>query len=294
VKKVLYIKSKHSFIYGFLLGGMMGEGNKEFTIMVVDDNFFSLQVIIDELDEGDNNFKVVTFDKPEEACNSLEEVDPDMIISDYEMPLLNGVEVCEAVRKNDKYKSIPFVLLTGRIDDDKRARAMEIGLTDIMLKPIKDHALLKYVEQYAQLQGSSQEVVQDSSEEDVLKGNVLIVAEDKLVRRVLKRVFRFDEFKFFEAQDASGAEGILKRESIDLIFLDKELSGKNGIDWCRELRSAEEFKNISILGVTEESNDDGSEFMDAGADNVVARAYDQKEEIFARTKIQLAPHRGTI
>ena len=107
----------------------------QFTIMVVDDSRVSREVVLSELSHRDE-FDTVMFESPIAALNALETVDPDMIISDYVMPVLNGFELCHAVRAHPKYSKVPFVLLSGKIDDDSRAKAMEIGVTHLFLKPL--------------------------------------------------------------------------------------------------------------------------------------------------------------
>jgi DNA-binding response OmpR family regulator len=71
---------------------------------------------------------------------------PDLIISDVNMPFLDGFELLSLIRADASTASIPVILLSGRSDGDTMARAVELGAADFLTKPVTRDQLLESVE----------------------------------------------------------------------------------------------------------------------------------------------------
>ena len=71
---------------------------------------------------------------------------PDLIISDLNMPFLDGFELLSLLRTDAETASIPVVLLSGRSDGDTMAKAVELGATDFLIKPVMLDQLLESIE----------------------------------------------------------------------------------------------------------------------------------------------------
>jgi chemosensory pili system protein ChpA (sensor histidine kinase/response regulator) len=88
-----------------------------------------------------------------DALEKLESVQPDAIILDIEMPRMNGYEFLSILRKNEKFRSIPVVMLTSRTSDKHRAKAEELGVDYYLNKPFQEEAFLQLlggIRQYRQ------------------------------------------------------------------------------------------------------------------------------------------------
>jgi DNA-binding response OmpR family regulator len=77
-----------------------------------------------------------------------------------------------------------------------------------------------------------------------LKGKILIVDDEKSVRELFTGVFTDENYEVVTTEDGNQALDILKRDNIDVIFLDLKLFGMNGIDLCRQIR---ETKPMSMI-----------------------------------------------
>ncbi len=64
-----------------------------------------------------------------------EQAPPDVIITDINMPRMNGFEFIEGVRSTDAYRAIPILVLTTESDAEKKARARQAGATGWIVKP---------------------------------------------------------------------------------------------------------------------------------------------------------------
>jgi len=77
-----------------------------------------------------------------------------------------------------------------------------------------------------------------------LKGKILIVDDEASVRELFSGVFADENYEVIAAENGNQALDILKRDNIDVIFLDLKLFGMNGIDLCRQIR---ETKPVSMI-----------------------------------------------
>ena len=71
---------------------------------------------------------------------------PDLIVSDVNMPFLDGFELLSLLRADPETASIPVILLSGRGDGDTMAKAVELGAADFLTKPVTHEQLLDSVE----------------------------------------------------------------------------------------------------------------------------------------------------
>jgi DNA-binding response OmpR family regulator len=71
---------------------------------------------------------------------------PDLIVSDVNMPFLDGFELLSLMRSDKSTASIPVILLSGRSDGDSMAKAVELGAADFLTKPVTRDQLLESVE----------------------------------------------------------------------------------------------------------------------------------------------------
>ena len=71
---------------------------------------------------------------------------PDLIVSDLNMPFLDGFELLSLLRSEPDTASIPVILLSGRSDGDTMAKAVELGAADFLIKPVTRDQLFESIE----------------------------------------------------------------------------------------------------------------------------------------------------
>ena len=67
---------------------------------------------------------------------------PDLVILDWMLPKLSGIELCKKVRSNKKIKNIPIIMLTARGEEEDRLKGLEMGADDYVTKPFSLNELL--------------------------------------------------------------------------------------------------------------------------------------------------------
>jgi CheY-like chemotaxis protein len=102
-------------------------------ILVADDNTNIQKMVSLALEERGIN--VVSVGNGEAAVRRIPDVDPDLVLADIFMPVRNGYEVCEFVKKNERFAHVPVILLVGAFDplDEKEAR--RVGADGVLKKP---------------------------------------------------------------------------------------------------------------------------------------------------------------
>ena len=111
--------------------------------LVVDDEFHIVQVVAIKL--RNNGFDVVTAENGALAYQAVCEQTPDIIITDYQMPVLSGIELIEKLRQNPATANIPVVMLTARnfsIEDDQK---QALRISACLSKPFSPREVLQTV-----------------------------------------------------------------------------------------------------------------------------------------------------
>jgi chemosensory pili system protein ChpA (sensor histidine kinase/response regulator) len=112
--------------------------------LVVDDSITVRRVTQRLLER--NGMRVLTAKDGVDAVSMLQENLPDIILLDIEMPRMDGYEVAAHVRADPRLKNIPIVMITSRVSEKHRARAIELGVDDYLGKPYQESQLLDAIE----------------------------------------------------------------------------------------------------------------------------------------------------
>jgi chemosensory pili system protein ChpA (sensor histidine kinase/response regulator) len=112
--------------------------------LVVDDSITVRRVTQRLLER--NGMRVLTAKDGVDAVSLLQEHLPDVILLDIEMPRMDGYEVAAHVRNDPRLKNIPIVMITSRVSEKHRARAIELGVDDYLGKPYQESQLLDAIE----------------------------------------------------------------------------------------------------------------------------------------------------
>jgi len=123
--------------------------------LVVDDSITVRRVTQRLLER--NGMRVMTAKDGVDALSILQEHVPDVILLDIEMPRMDGYELATHVRADTRLADIPIVMVTSRVGEKHRARAIEIGVNDYLGKPYQENQLLDAIEPLveARRQGAS-------------------------------------------------------------------------------------------------------------------------------------------
>ncbi|HEX8746451.1 MAG TPA: response regulator [Pyrinomonadaceae bacterium] len=104
--------------------------------LLLADDSVTIQKVID-LTFSDEGIEVTTVGNGEQALSKLDELQPDIVLADVFMPGRNGYEVCEHIKRDERYRHIPVMLLVGSFEPFDEAEARRVGADDYLTKPFQ-------------------------------------------------------------------------------------------------------------------------------------------------------------
>ncbi len=102
-------------------------------ILIIEDETTQMELLAYNLEK--EQYQVFKAQDGEEGLLLAEENNPDLIILDWMLPKLSGIEVCRQLKRGKNTKDIPIVMLTARGEENDKVRGLDIGADDYIVKP---------------------------------------------------------------------------------------------------------------------------------------------------------------
>ncbi len=119
-------------------------------ILIVDDNKENL-FLLETMIKG-SGYEVVSAKDGKDALEKLQTEEVSMIISDILMPIMDGFQLCKAIKKDDIFKKIPFVFYTATYTDEKDKKlALCLGADRFLVKPMEPDRFMAAMTYYSQM-----------------------------------------------------------------------------------------------------------------------------------------------
>lgn len=112
-------------------------------ILTVDDSMSMRMLLKTSLTK--QGFHIETADDGEHGLARMSELGPDLLITDINMPKMDGFELIEAVRALPEFRGIPILVLSTEFSDEKKARARSAGATGWITKPFDPDKLVSAI-----------------------------------------------------------------------------------------------------------------------------------------------------
>ncbi|MEM9546200.1 MAG: response regulator [Bacteroidota bacterium] len=172
------------------------------TVLIVEDNFDLRQYITTILQE---DYQIKTAEHGEDALEQLgvensesqngkTYIKPDLILTDIMMPIMDGLEFLQHLKKEDHLRHIPTIMLTARQSLDMKLDALRIGVDDYLTKPFNDQELVTRVKNL--IENSKNRIVADpvNGEEDISRISTndlkwLLEVEQVILKNISKTDF---------------------------------------------------------------------------------------------------------
>jgi len=142
-----------------------GENKESFCILIVDDDIMSLHALEVLLANSTDN--ILCAENGDDALRLAIQFQPDLVITDWQMPGMNGIELCKTLRKTEFAKHLYIIMLTANEDDDELVQAFEAGADDYVVKPFNPKVLKarirggKRLVKYQETMNRNQEIIHD-------------------------------------------------------------------------------------------------------------------------------------
>ncbi len=114
---------------------------EKLSILIVDDNSYMVTIIRTILTSFGVT-KIIEANNGQEGLKKIYETAPDIIILDWEMPVMNGAEMVKAIRQEGKsHAFLPIIMLTAHTSQNRIIRAQNLGVNEILCKPVSSKIL---------------------------------------------------------------------------------------------------------------------------------------------------------
>lgn len=242
-----------------------GNASPKSVILLVEDNL-DLQDFIKSLLESE--YEVITADNGKEALSILSKQDAvgsgqnnrplptascHLIISDIMMPLMDGYQLLEAVKSNEKLRHLPMIMLTARVEVEDKLKALKIGVDDYLTKPFVEEELLARIENLLKNAKFRQLAVAEHGQtnDEIEKGLELELPteEEKAWLKRLDETILTHLSDFNYTLDDLAAELLLSKRQLHRRI--KQLIGQTANDYIKTMRLAKARK---LLETGEESS----------------------------------------
>jgi len=117
--------------------------NLQPNVLIVEDEPPLVELLSYNLEKA--GFQIHIARDGEEAVLAVEERKPDLILLDWMLPYVSGIEICRRIRRNPETRNVPIIILTARGEEDDRIRGLEAGADDYVVKPFSPSELVARV-----------------------------------------------------------------------------------------------------------------------------------------------------
>ena len=216
--------------------------NKNLSILLVDDDMQSIEVVTNYLKSAGFQW-IYTLHNGKSALEFLEKNAVDMIISDWEMPEMDGLGLLQAVRNHPKLSKTPFLMIASQTSHEKMKilDAKNTGVDAYLVKPFRNFMLLEKIAN-----------VLFEREWSVQRG-ALVIDDDQSVRDFVSTALKQLGFSPVHVA-ADGVEGFSKLEAnfseISIVVCDWDMPKMTGIELLRKVRSTSTLAKIPFLMAT--------------------------------------------
>ncbi len=242
------------------------------TILVVDDERMICDLMRAVLSR--HGHTVLTATGGREGLELFQQHRPRITLLDLRMPEMDGIAVLKQIRAMEPKASV--VVLTGGTSDSLEYQALEMGVTDFLRKGLSlnvlERTLARALQQpvMAATLPSPGARAPVGTEESV---SILVVDDEQMVLDMLKQYLTSEGYQVRTAGDGGPALALVEREQPQMIILDLNMPGLNGIAVLRQLR-AMQYRGGTILLTGSEDEKLLLEALDLGSMDVIGKPID--------------------
>lgn len=212
-------------------------------ICIIDDEHETLEIhktYLEEVmtEEHEQAYEIVTFSNGEEALKHMDEVCPDVILLDIEMPFLGGFEVLDTLKNSRRFTDTPIIGVTGQRNKSVALSFLGRGASAYITKPVEKKLLIEKVA----------EIIR-KEEEKKNRPHILLVDDDPESILVYKNML-LERYNVTALSSGKSALMYLKKFKPELIILDYQMPLYNGRAMYKMIKAMENVQDIPIMFLT--------------------------------------------
>lgn len=215
-----------------------------------------------------------------EALDLVDTVKPDLILTDIEMPVMDGIEFCKKIRSRTESSETPLIILSSRVDYDTIAKGFDSGADEYLTKPFYPDDLLNIVESY---------LVPPPAKR---KESVLIVSPSRNITHLLRLSLEKQGFDVLATVGPNDALDAMVKAKPDLVVCENDLDGMTGFQFCTQVRYIPEIKKTPFVLVTDKTSVGARKMGEKVGVNAYLTKPFTRENVIVLVERLLAEHRS--
>ncbi len=264
------------------VGEIRGRRHNELRVLVVDDSDSARLILEHTLRSF--GFQVTAVDSAAAALRELESAPRrqayDLVLMDWKMPGMDGIEATRRIRENDHLAVMPAILMISAYSREEVMRqAWEAGVDEFLSKPFYPSLLLDSIRNIFDRGGNREERPVTSQTEEVrLDGATLLLVDDQELNLLVARSFlektgatvvvAMNGRQALERIDAPGAH-------YDAVLMDIQMPVMDGYEACEHIRAEERFRNLPIIAMTAHATaEERKRCLDTGMNDHISKPVD--------------------
>ncbi|MDO6445912.1 response regulator [Colwellia sp. 1_MG-2023] len=224
-------------------------------VLVVDDNPLCLSVIVDLLEQF--GCKITTADNAMSALTLIDkamlaEQPFDLVITDWRMPNMDGIELAHAINENIQQQNLPAVLMVTAFDkSDAISLSQTAGIDGYLEKPVDASILLDAMMEALKLDSNNMHYQSlQKGLLDLSHADILLVEDNELNQQVVLGFLEETHANIDVAENGKIALEKLAEKTYDIVLMDLQMPVMDGITATLEIRSQIEFADLPIIAMT--------------------------------------------
>lgn len=241
-------------------------------ILIVDDNATNRTILKYQMEQW--KLLPVLAASGKEALTTIESGNVfDLIVTDMQMPEMDGLELAEKIRK--QLPVIPIILLSSMGDDRPKKRSGDIS--SVLTKPIKQNVLYKHI--LSQFRQSGMVMKEESTAHKKLSTDfgllhpfrILIVDDNPVNLKLAQRVLLKLGYNPESAQNGLEAFELVENQHFDIVLMDVQMPDMDGLETTRRIRKLQKAQPLIIAMTANAMQGDRDECMQAGMDDYISK-----------------------
>ena len=223
-------------------------------ILIIEDDLFLGNVLTQKLTtEG---FDVILSRDGLKGFGEMKSFHPDLVLLDIILPNMNGYEILEARQKDPSLADIPVIIISNSGQPVEINRALALGIKDYLVKAQFDpeEVIAKVRASLSKNEGlpspvkSLENVMNQKINTVNLEGKKIVwVEDDQFLNDIIARKLSATKCLFFHSSEGEEALKIITKEIPDIIMLDIILSGMDGFEILRRIKSDPKTRHIPVI-----------------------------------------------
>ena len=229
------------------------------TILLVDDSTFIHKMV--ETSLSGEKISMLHAYNGEEGIEKAEKYMPDLIITDIEMPVKNGYELCSILKNTPVTHDIPIIIQSSLSSGYNFDKGFDVGADDYITKPLVSEELISRINDFLFRPEEKRETV-------------IVADSSRMIRKMVILGLEKQGFNTLEAESGEEIFNILKEKSVDLFIVSQIFREISGRDIVRKLRKKPEYRsNPVIMLSSRESTLDSRKNRSAGINDFISKPF---------------------